>query len=307
MKTPADVVGTDPLADVTRKERRTLVAASALGIVVAKSGLIPSRISALGIEFGETDQRVLLTALGLVVLYFLFGFLIYGGSDLIAWRLAFWRAVDDTAREHKQAQEAEVRRHKVLWLRATFWMSGTRALFEFVIPVVLALYAMLVLFAASPEVREQQAAEGVALGESIVINVPGKSITLSAADWKPMESPQPFAVNVEARRQMSGEAFPQVVTVFKLAMSESDKVGLKITSTEYVEFFVVHPGKLTLQIRLDKGDYWLLSRQTLEPPQSLGSTVQQYRPFLQEVENQSALQLLDAEVKKTRYQLSGTF
>ena len=71
----------DPLSEVTRKKRRALLWVSALGIVVVKSGLIPSKISALGIEFSPTDQHTLMLALGAAVAYLLLALLLYASSD----------------------------------------------------------------------------------------------------------------------------------------------------------------------------------------------------------------------------------
>jgi hypothetical protein len=89
---PLDVLVQDPLGDVTRKERRLLLGVSVLGVALVKTGLVPSKITALGIEFGKTDQRALMTIFGLVTLYFLVAFVIYGASDFIAWRSAFLQA-----------------------------------------------------------------------------------------------------------------------------------------------------------------------------------------------------------------------
>jgi hypothetical protein len=66
---------------------------SAIGIVIARGGLVPSKITALGIEFGESDQRALLRMLAAVVLYFLFAFVIYATSDFVIWRTTLGRAV----------------------------------------------------------------------------------------------------------------------------------------------------------------------------------------------------------------------
>jgi hypothetical protein len=77
---------------VTRSERKILLGVSALGILIVRTGLVPSKISAPGIEFAQTDQRALLRAVGAFVLYFLGAFLIYAVSDLMAWRYKFHRA-----------------------------------------------------------------------------------------------------------------------------------------------------------------------------------------------------------------------
>ena len=56
--------------------------------------------------------------------------------------------------------------------------------------------------------------------------------------------------------------FEQMITVFMNQMTDDRKSGEKITNSEYIEAFVVHPNSVTVQIRVDKGDYWVMSRQT---------------------------------------------
>jgi hypothetical protein len=68
-----------PFGEVARKERRSLLAASGMGILIVKTGLLPTKIVALGIEFTETDQKALLAAIATVVAYFLAEFLLYAG------------------------------------------------------------------------------------------------------------------------------------------------------------------------------------------------------------------------------------
>jgi uncharacterized membrane protein YqjE len=78
----------DPLSEETRKERRALLGASGLGILVVRTGLVPTKISALGIEFSTRDQRSFVVAVAVVVAYFFVAFLIYAISDFIVWRAA---------------------------------------------------------------------------------------------------------------------------------------------------------------------------------------------------------------------------
>jgi len=75
----------DPLSDVTRKERVYLLAFSTIGIAIATTGLIPSRISALGIQFDAANQNRLLSLLGAVIAYFLVVFIVYAVADFFAW------------------------------------------------------------------------------------------------------------------------------------------------------------------------------------------------------------------------------
>lgn len=75
----------DPLSEVTRAERKTLLLVSAIGIVMELTGLVPSKITTFGVEFSEADQNLLLGLFGGVVIYFLVAFLVYAWSDFLAW------------------------------------------------------------------------------------------------------------------------------------------------------------------------------------------------------------------------------
>jgi hypothetical protein len=57
--------------------RRLLLRVSTIGITLVKTGLVPSKIFALGIEFTSTDQRSFLAIIALVTIYFLVAFAIY--------------------------------------------------------------------------------------------------------------------------------------------------------------------------------------------------------------------------------------
>jgi hypothetical protein len=76
----------DPLNEVTRKERRFLLGLSLISILVAKTGLMPTKISALGIECTRADQNTILWVMILLVLYTLVAFVIYGIPDFMLWR-----------------------------------------------------------------------------------------------------------------------------------------------------------------------------------------------------------------------------
>jgi hypothetical protein len=159
---PTEIRLRDPLTEVTRKERRTLLVVSTVGIIMVKSGLVPSRITALGIEFAKTDQRALIVALGAVVTYFVAAFVIYAVSDMVAWRVAFHTAVNDWVREQDRLEKEEAMDvegggppHESLlsrlrWSRFSGPISALRAVFEFLIPVIIGAYAAWLLFTAAP-------------------------------------------------------------------------------------------------------------------------------------------------------------
>ena len=150
-ETVGDVRLRDPLSDVTRKERRFLLAISVFAITIVKAGIVPTKLTALGVEFGKTDQQSLLWVLGLITLYFLIAFIIYAASDFLAWRLAFYQAFRESLKkrfeaEHKRdpsyerLREYEREFRVSLGNRVVFVLSGPvsilRAIFEFFLPVV---------------------------------------------------------------------------------------------------------------------------------------------------------------------------
>lgn len=152
--TPEQILVQDPLSQVTRSERRSLLGVSAITIIIVKTGLIPTKISALGIEFSATDRSALLGMMGLVVTYFLVAFLVYAISDFVDWRLKFSAAIGhmkrefrDRVREGYQDTADDYPEPKVRGL--VLPMSLVRAILEFVLPIVIGIYAAAVSFSAS--------------------------------------------------------------------------------------------------------------------------------------------------------------
>jgi hypothetical protein len=177
---PREVSLRDPLTEVTRRERRSLLVASVLSIAFIRGGFVPSKISSFGIEFTQTDPRSLLILLSFVVLYFLLGFLLYAASDLISWRIAlvasFRGALDEAyerpgePRAHKKSDgddnsHAEFDK-ELLQIYVNNWtreinrnmgiislskpVSISRGLFEFLLPPGVAAYAIYALWSGIP-------------------------------------------------------------------------------------------------------------------------------------------------------------
>jgi len=144
------------LGKVTRAERRILLGVAMLAIAVGHTGLIPSKIAALGIEFEHADQRALLVILAVIVTYFTVAFAIYATADFLAWRAAH----DDALLMHPQNEHAFVpiadapgdkppeRIQKKIWRRRWRWgtlarkTSYVRAAWEFVLPIAVGFYAI---------------------------------------------------------------------------------------------------------------------------------------------------------------------
>ena len=144
----------DPLSQVTRAERRMLLGISALSIFVTSTGLIPTKISALGVDFGQSDQRALLIVLALVVAYFLVAFVVYGLTDYLSWRVTY----DESRRSaylkfYEQMHASREERDRMRDEFGSDWIprwpkyvvqpaSLLRSAFEFFLPIAVGAYAI---------------------------------------------------------------------------------------------------------------------------------------------------------------------
>ncbi len=75
----------------------------------------------------------------------------------------------------------------------------------------------------------------------------------------------------------------------------------------YIEFLIVHPGFVTAQTRIDKGEYWVLCRETFQARNYSPVDIQKYRPFLSEDENRQLWAAYQQEIDETRYLLQTLF
>lgn len=172
-KRPIDISTEDPLSRITRNERRVLLIVSAIGIIMVKTGLTPSKISAFGIEFNSIDQASILFTVAALNFYFLIAFFIYAISDYHAWRMKFYAAnkemighqtVQDTKNllrkelDINKRAEQELRKRypfRKLLLDISNLIWETRAFFEFLIPILIAIYAIYVLVIGAINLRHE--------------------------------------------------------------------------------------------------------------------------------------------------------
>jgi hypothetical protein len=182
--TPAQIAIRDPLSEVTRNERRFLLGVSIIAIALVRTGLVPSKISALGIEFSQTDQKSLFSVLALITSYFVAAFALYASSDFIAWRLAFRASLRDWVEQMKKRDEersklkAEDRsdrhpaedyyeRYMRRWRIVSIISRPTsflRAVFEFILPIMVGIYATILLLKTPPPLQqERQSSSAVVL------------------------------------------------------------------------------------------------------------------------------------------------
>ena len=173
----SDLVSYDPLSEVTRKERRALLGVSLLGLALVKVPLVPTKLSALGVEFADLNQKTFVVLYSLVVVYFLLAFLIYGLTDLVAWS----RIEKIRYSAYKKAEEAntpppkyklpsayginvtfknkEVPQHfagdnpvyrGIASFRVAMLASRLRAIFEFAVPIGFASYVLVEMYLYVP-------------------------------------------------------------------------------------------------------------------------------------------------------------
>ena len=146
----------DFLSPITRQERKALLAVSALGILISYTGLIPTRISALGVDFEKTDRRALLAMLALTIVYFLLTFCIYAMADFVAWRAAYNRALLDHLRNEPawipeeesmgNVYQDSINRRLGRWVRRGRDVSGIRAFWEFGFPILCGVFSIIIIF-----------------------------------------------------------------------------------------------------------------------------------------------------------------
>lgn len=134
----------DPLSPLTRLERRNLLLASFIGLLISKAGLVPTKFSAFGIELTAPQQSAFTLAAALVVAYFLLALLAYAAPDLLSWREKYqeylrrseiasrnWTMEDQI--EHDEVSSALP---NIMWLyRSSRPVTYLRAAFDFILPV----------------------------------------------------------------------------------------------------------------------------------------------------------------------------
>jgi hypothetical protein len=166
---------------------------------------------------------------------------------------------------------------------------------------LLAALATAAAAAASPPQGTAPAAEddyrvGTAAG---VVRIP-------RAEWKALPGSYRSGESFEQRKVELRQRFPRFLTVFTIHMTEDDRVGQQISPTEYLEMWVEQWGTLTVQVRVDKGRYWVMSRETILAPEGplLDTSVAK---ALSDDEFSAARAMFEAEIERTRFLLTSQF
>jgi len=152
-----DLKSRDYLTLASRTERRNLLIASFTSIVIVQTGLLPTKISALGIELSPSNQSAFFVLLASLVVYFWIGFILYSVSDYLRYK----SEVIDTSRERfrpylrsvtgpRDEKTNDDKALKELYPsrslnRLASFVYRMRIIFDFVLPVVLGIWATIIL------------------------------------------------------------------------------------------------------------------------------------------------------------------
>ena len=160
-----DLITYDPLSETTRKERTSLLGLAMLGVALVKIPLVPKKFSALGVDFADINQARFVQLYALVIGYYVTAFAIYAVSDYVAWRrqevitlheyeqqnrerrasasVSLRKAEPEEAEPRNASRPLSYRGAAGYWV--AFWVARSRAVFEFLMPIAFASYAMWVL------------------------------------------------------------------------------------------------------------------------------------------------------------------
>lgn len=147
----------------------------------------------------------------------------------------------------------------------------------------------------------------VLANDEFKIRTENKTIYISSGDWIKMQDSASHAKNYEQKNKQKYHKYGRVITVFLLPMSEDRQMGMKISNNEYLEFFITTPGFITAQTRIDKGDYWVLCRETFLPKETSKLNANKYKSFLSTEENKLLWSLYQSEIDETRYIIKTEF
>ena len=141
----------DSLSQISRKERRSLLVASATSLLFSRAGIVPIKIDVLGIELSQPDQKYLTLIILMVVLYFSLAFFIYGTADVLVWvqnRVDYQNAIHSEPSNWNHEKDAPTEEAHYIEIYSYCWykpiinsVAFGRVIFDFLLPLIFGLYA----------------------------------------------------------------------------------------------------------------------------------------------------------------------
>ena len=156
-----ETVLSDPLSEVTRRERRSLLGLSAIGLAMAWTRFLPSEISAMSFKFDAQNKAKLMLLIAGVIIYYLTAFILYFRSDRLRWKIELKRAEENAARQANDLTQGSSDEHdhaeqkRRLDLYSGLYESGkVRGFFEFYFPIAIAVVTIVFLGYASNRIKD---------------------------------------------------------------------------------------------------------------------------------------------------------
>jgi hypothetical protein len=160
MLDPTTARVSDPLSLITRKNRIGLLSSSLVAILFVQAGLVPTKLSVFGTQFDNWNNTNLITVNLFVSAYYLLAFSISGISDLMVYKMQIFAADTENDRLYEELLQREaddelteqdkilIYRHKThRWIfKASNPIAFLRLVVEFLLPVVIGVYAIGVMF-----------------------------------------------------------------------------------------------------------------------------------------------------------------
>lgn len=75
------------LSDVTRRDRTALLASNIVLFAAVQGGVLPTKLSAFGLESDQINTTAVMVLIHAIVVYFLVAFVLYAWTDLRVWKL----------------------------------------------------------------------------------------------------------------------------------------------------------------------------------------------------------------------------
>jgi hypothetical protein len=161
---PVEAMLRDPLGEVARKERRSLLGISAIAILVGRTGLVPAKIENFGIAFATPERQALLGVFIAVVGYYTLAFIIYSISDALGWGYAMYRGREELRKQIEESRNVmNTLRGQTQPVVAPWRFVGLvtpasllRGAFDFAVPLAVAAYAICSLWGAVHQVTPKE-------------------------------------------------------------------------------------------------------------------------------------------------------
>jgi len=165
---PHDIAGervATPLSEATHKTRGKLLVASATGIVIFHTGLVPEKIEGLGITFNSGQQNAMLFCLLGLIAFLLVSFTISAISDVASIRIqrkgnlesALLNVINEAVEKGKEGNQqanawysakqavSSISKQLNISPRAVTFISRIRFVWDAVLPIAVALYSITAL------------------------------------------------------------------------------------------------------------------------------------------------------------------